>query len=96
MSSMLKRVLLCAAVLAVLPLTVWPETSVVRTERFDNQAVGPDGDTEFTVSVAALLVTVPALFVTTTVYDPASLDCTFARLSVDDVAPLMFAPPFCH
>ena len=49
-----------------------------------------------TVSVAPLLVAVPAELVATTVYVPASPVATLAMENELLVAPLMFTPPFCH
>jgi hypothetical protein len=49
-----------------------------------------------TVSVAAVLVAEPALFVATQSYDPASAVVTALSVSVADVLPARAAPPFRH
>jgi hypothetical protein len=50
----------------------------------------------FTVSTAPVLVTEPALFVTTTVYVPASAADTDESVSVEPVALEIVAPSFLH
>src|SRR5690349_2291377 len=49
-----------------------------------------------TVNVALLLVTEPALLVTTTLYVPACEGCTLVMVYVADVAPEMLVPFFRH
>ena len=52
---------------------------------------------KFTVNVALLLVTLPALFVTTTTYKaPLSAEVVAGVVKLDAVAPDMFVPFFCH
>jgi hypothetical protein len=51
----------------------------------------------FTVSVAVLLVTVPAVLLTSTRnVDPLSDVVVAGMVELEEVAPAMFAPFFCH
>jgi len=50
-----------------------------------------------TVSIAALLVTLPLELLTATANcDPLSADAVTGVVKADEVAPLMAAPFFCH
>ena len=54
-------------------------------------------DAGFTVRVAALLVTVPAELLTTTAnVEPLSEVVVAGVVYVEEIAPAMFAPFFCH
>src|ERR1700722_7977701 len=78
-------VLWIAAALFVTPSPTAPKLVTLNTlvGMFGNSG----GDLSVTVSTALVLVVVPTELLATTVYVPASDDCTFVRVNAERVAP---------
>ena len=76
-----------------LNVAVWPAVAVLLDGWLE---IAGAVTATFTVSTAPVLVTEPALFVTTTVYVPALAADTDASVSVELVAPEIAAPSFLH
>jgi hypothetical protein len=81
-------------VAATLNVAVWPAVTVWLVGCV---VIAGATAAAFTASVAALLVTVPAeLLTTTSNVDPLSEVVVAGVVKLEEIAPAMFAPFFCH